>query len=252
MGYDWAWEVEWGTQNVFPLRQLVVEHPLAGTHAIPLFNRMRGCPDALRAELAARGLKTARAIQALAAEDEIPWVTELVTQTFGAVPPGQWVTTECEPQRLDLVVQIAVTERYFRAIAKIAFHYTLKMLPDLTGVEPEFDGIKEFIWNGGERNQFVVERRRQFIGNFHAGMGPTHWMHVLSVERSHERIVAQAQFFLGPQHLPFPFEVSVGRNPRRVYMPSELLAHMFVYQGQDAPAGVDGVMEDARPVAVRA
>ena len=75
-------------------------------------------------------------------------------------------------------------------------------------------------------------------------------MHVLAVERSHQHVVARVQFFLGPQHLPFPYEVSVGRNPRRVYVRRQLLAHIFAYQGQEVLAGFDGVTEDARPVAV--
>ncbi len=247
LSYDLLWEVSPGSEKVFPLRQIVFDHPLAGTHPIPVLDRMRDKPDALRDCLRERGLENARPVHAFAGPDEIPWVSELLP-AVGGVPPGDWVTTSFPPQRIPLVATVTVTEAYFRAIAKIAFHYTLKMFPELTGKEPEFAGIKEFIWAGGDADRFVRQRPDQFVVNFQRGYRPTHWSHILGVERAYNAIVAYAQFFAGPHCLPPPYEVQIGINPARVIQRIEPHAHQFVITNPTAAGGLVGEMVDLQPV----
>lgn len=244
--YDLLLEVEPGTENVYPLRQMIFDGGLAGIHPIPIIERMRGRPEVLRNLLEERGLRSARPIHVFAGVDEIPWVTELL-QAVGSQPTGAWTTTNFAPQRVQLVVEVRVTEAHFRAVAKIAFHYTLKMFPDLTGLESEFAPIREFIWSGGDADRFVRQRADQFIENFRRGARPTHWMHILAVVRSYEGIVAYAQFFTGPRSLPPPYEVLIGRDPSRIVKPVERRAHQFVILDPAAPAGLVGRMEDAQP-----
>lgn len=140
-----------------------------------------------------------------------------------------------------------MTQAYFRAVAKIAFHYALKIFPDLTGLEPEFSPIKKFIWEGGEIEQFVRQTKGQFVENFQHGYRPTQWMHILAVERTYQRIFAHAQFFAGPQSLPPPYKISIGRNPSRIVSRPEQRAHQFVILDPTTNSGIVGVMEDAQP-----
>ncbi len=245
--YDLLWEVHPGTEDVYPLRQIVFDHPLAGTHPVPVLDRMRGHPEALVEHLRDRGLDHARPIHAFAAADEIPWISDLL-RAVGGVPPGNWVTTNFErQQKIPLRVEVTVTDAHLRAVAKIAFHYTLKMFPGLTGMEPEFAPIKEFIWAGGDINRFVRQRHDQFLENFRRGARPSHWMHILAVERSYDGIVAHAQFFAGPDMLPPPYQIMIGRDPARVVRPVERHAHQFVILNPSAPAGPIGVMNDTQP-----
>lgn len=243
---DLLLEVEPGTENVYPLRQMIFDGGLAGIHPIPILDRMRGRPEVLRNLLDERGLQNARPIHVFAAADEIPWVTDLV-RAVGGQPPGAWTTTNIAPQRIPLVVEMRVTEAHFRAVAKIAFHYTLKMFPDLNGLESEFTPVKDFIWNGGDADRFVRQRPDQFVENFRRGQRPTHWMHILAVVRTYERITAYAQFFAGSRSLPPPYEVLIGRDPSRILRPTERRAHQFVILDPVAPAGVVGRMVDANP-----
>ncbi len=244
--YDLLWEVDPGTRDVYPLRQIVFEHPLAEAHPVPVLDRMLGHPEALIDHLRERGLERARPIHAFAAPHEIPQITELLC-AVGGVPPGEWATTHWKAQQIRLVVELRVTDAYFRAVAKIAFHYVLKMFPDLTGMETEFDPIKGFIWAGGEINRFVRERKDQFVVNFRRGYRPTHWMHILAVERSYDAIIGYAQFFAGPQLLPRPYEVRIGRDPARLMRRVERHAHQFVILDPACGAGRIGVMEDFLP-----
>lgn len=45
--YDLLWEIEAGSEDVFPLRQIIFEHFLAGIHPVPLLDSMRGNPEVL-------------------------------------------------------------------------------------------------------------------------------------------------------------------------------------------------------------
>ena len=119
--YDLLFEVEPGTENVYPLRQIIFDGGLAGIHPIPMLDRMRGHPEVLGDHLEERGLRNARPIHVFAAEDEIPWVTDLM-RAVGGQPPGAWTTTNFAPQRIPLVVEMRVTEAHFRRQGRLPLH----------------------------------------------------------------------------------------------------------------------------------
>jgi hypothetical protein len=245
--YPLALEVEPGTENVYPLRQIVFDGGLAGVHPIVIFDRMRDDPAVLKTQLRDRGLEGARPLHAFADEDEIEWMGGLMRAFGGDLTSGEWATTQLTPQRLPLVVDVAVTSAHFRAVAKIVFHYALKMFPDLTGQERQFDPIKDFIWNGGDIDRFVRQRRPEDVILNYRQHGPTHWMHVLGSERTYDRITGWFQPFTGPQLLPPIYEVRLGMDPSRIVRRREQTLHQFVIVDATAPAGIVGVMEDGQP-----
>jgi hypothetical protein len=240
-------EVEPGTEDVYPLRQIIFDGGLAGVHPIAITDRMRDDARVLRDHLTDRGLGSARPIHAFAAEDEMLWMGELM-RAFGGELASGWATTQFTPQRLQLVVLMKVTSTHFRAVAKIVFHYALKIFQDFTGKEREFDPIKGFIWDGGDVDRFVRQRRAdQVIQNWRRGQGPTHWMHILAVERTYDRIVGWFQPFVGPRSLLPLYEVSIGMDPSRIARRREQKAHQFVILDPRAASGEVGVMEDLQP-----
>jgi hypothetical protein len=169
--YDLLFEVNPGTETVQPCRQIVFEHPIAGRRPVRVTDKMEENPDFLVARLADLGLSGAKPIQAYAAPGEIPWVTDLVV-AMGGSPPC-WTSTDVSAARIQLAATYTVTRAYLRAIAKIGFHYALAVLPELSGMEPEFSDIKQFIWSGaGDTDRFVRQCKEQFVANFRASVGP--------------------------------------------------------------------------------
>jgi hypothetical protein len=241
--YDLLWEVNPGTEGVYPLRQVVFAHPLlAQPRAVPIHDRMREDPNFLMELLREWGLETGKPIRAFAASEEIPWVSDLL-QKLGYSIPDDWAVTEFPAQKLSLIAEVIVSPAHFRAVAKIGFHYALKMFPDLTGMEREFDAIKAFVWAGGDVAQFVSQRSDQFVKNFERER-PTRWMHILAVERTYDSILAHAQFFAGPGIVPPPYAIRIGRDPARIMRRRENRAHQFVILD---PAAGTGEMVDADP-----
>lgn len=232
--YDLLWEVDPGTQGVYPLRQVV---------AVPIHDRMRDDPEFLMELLREWGLERGKPIRAFARPEEIPWVSDLL-QKLGYPIPDNWAVTEFPAQKIPLIAEVIVSPAHFRAVAKIGFHFALKMFPDLTGMEREFDAIKDFIWAGGDAAQFVKQRSDQFVRNFERER-PTRWMHILAVERTYDAILAHAQFFAGPGIVPPPYVIRIGRDPARIMRRCESRAHQFVILD---PAAGTGEMVDADPL----
>ena len=247
---DWPFELllelEPGTENVCPLRQIIFHHQLLGYRAVPILERFREQPGKLKDHLREQGLQNAKAVHVFGTEEEIPWLQALI-ESLGQQPPKEWTSIVVKQQRIELIATVTVTESYFRAVAKIAFHYLLKIFPELTGLEREFDGIREFIWNGGQISRYVKQRKDQFIANFKLGYRPINWMHILAAERSGGCIKAYAQFFAGPHSLPLPYEVKIGRDPSRIHTPPRRSAHEYVVLEAGVTTSPRGVMQDAQP-----
>ena len=78
LGHNLFFEVELGTENVYP-RQVVFEHPLwIEPRPAPIHDRMRECPEHLIELLREWGFGRGQPTRAFAAPDEIPWVSDLV------------------------------------------------------------------------------------------------------------------------------------------------------------------------------
>jgi hypothetical protein len=239
--WDLLWETHRGTENCFPLRQLVVEHSIGGFAPIPILDSDKGNPESVRRRIREMGFENSRPVQASATPEERERVTDIVAALGGSCP--ELSTTEFQPRRVELSAAIAVTSAFFRAVAKIGFHYALKMLPDLTGHEPEFAAVRDFIRAGGDSRSFVRQRDDHVFVNFQSGLRPVDWSHILCVERSYLGIVAFAQFFVGPRSLPPVYEIRLGLNPARIIVPVERKAHIFLYPSDEAGIGPNGIMD---------
>jgi hypothetical protein len=143
-------EVQPGTENAFPVRQILFEHSILGTVPVPVLDSMLSDPERLTQYLRHQGLQGAKPVRVFATADEIPRLAALL-KPLGSQPGTEWFRTEFEAQEASVAVSLAVTAAHFRAVAKIAFHYTLKVFPDLSGNEPGFEPIKQFISEGEAR-----------------------------------------------------------------------------------------------------
>ncbi len=124
---------------------------------------------------------------------------------------------------------VELSKPYLRAIAKIGLHYVLQYFPKYTGLEPEFDDIKRFIYSGvGRDHDFVRVTPEQFILEFRKGYRLRNWGHLLTAQNDHRSIEARMQFFAGPSVTPLVWRVLVGRDPSRIYYP-EQKGSMFRY-----------------------
>jgi hypothetical protein len=129
-----------------------------------------------------------------------------------------------------------LTRRYFRAIAKISFHYFLKHFAEYSGLEPEFDGIKNFIKEedkekGGKVENWVKRFDCSFLDELNISRRNISWTHFLMAERniSENIIIGRIQFFENVNKDPrYHFMVRIGEDPFRL-LGHEAEAHQFIY-----------------------
>jgi len=136
------------------------------------------------------------------------------------------------------VTKIDVTSRYFRAIAKIAFHYLLNHLP-FRGDEEMFAGIRRFIMEGGEISDFVVWRDKQVLEQIKAGFVPDTYCHIIIARATSKLLWCHLQFFLGPKSIPHVYSVRLADNDTKLEY-SLFSGHQFCLYQKGPKDGFDG------------
>jgi hypothetical protein len=242
--YEVLLEGDFGATSARPLRQIIFREQRGEIHQFYVPDWMLSDSAKFIESLQVEGLEHALPVHGFAHPEEISVLETLLTSSNFPVPK-KWneAGNEFTPGSVSVTLEAPLGfEPFVRSVAKIAFHYTLKVFSDLSGNEPEFRAIKEFIWSGGE-NRFVEQvRRRELI------QPPTCWSHFIFVKRSYEEIVARVHLFVPPpgavSAIPPPFSVRVGRSPSRIVRRVEQRAHQFAMSQLDVPSGPIGEMVD--------
>lgn len=137
------------------------------------------------------------------------------------------------------VTTVTVNNRYFRAVAKMGFHYFLTQFLDFSGAEPIFADIRQFILDddgpSGRANDFITRRNHPIIVEMlRPGARPAGWRaHILAAEIKRGECLAQVQTFL-TEDWPAPiYTVHLGRTAT---VPDRNAAHRYVYY-PDGPKG---------------
>jgi hypothetical protein len=110
-------------------------------------------------------------------------------------------------------MQAAISPPYLRAIAKVGFHFVLQHFSQFSGLEPEFDEIKRFIYLGEATRRVVEPLSEPFVRELQLGSRMNRWGHLLSAEVRETGIEARMQFFAGPRVNPIVWRVLIGRKP---------------------------------------
>jgi hypothetical protein len=130
------------------------------------------------------------------------------------------------------VISFGLTERYFRAVAKIGFHYFLSQFPEYTGHEPKFSDIRRFIAIGdrdvNRANEFVGERQLPLVGQALGGARPDGWFgHILCADVTNGEYRAHVQLFICEDFQPRIYSVRLGHSP--IDLNNGAAGHCLVY-----------------------
>ena len=239
--YEIFWEVNSGTFTIRELCQVLIKDENGKIHPVPIPKTM-DTPDDLKRAIKQRGLKKHRLFKVLCDKHELKHIEHLLSELL---PPNKKIAL-IEPKTsgssIQTKVNSIVTDKYFRAIAKIGFHYFLNQFPNFTGAETEFDPIRSFIKDGkGDDKNFVKMDSRQIVKEFSYGCRPKNYLHILALDKNHI-IIARMQFFVGIKNLPIVWKVNLGINPSKIIF-REGVAHSFMYYDVKTN-GHDGEMSE--------
>jgi hypothetical protein len=143
-------------------------------------------------------------------------------------------------------MRAALSLPYLRAIAKIGFHFLLAHFP-FTGLEPQFDDIKRFIFTGKDHARFIKPLQEPFVEELkNPNVLAKHWCHLLSAQYDYDTVEARMQFFAGPKLRPIVWQVALGASPSRVV---GTFNRGFLYRYFEVPdkEGYSGEMTTLQP-----
>ncbi len=167
---------------------------------------------------------------------------ERVSSIFPELGQSQWENLPTSGQTFTRT-EFEVTDKYFRAIAKVGFHYILKHFRHFRGDEDIFARIRNFIMNGGPIQEYVNWTDKQLIEQFKNGYCPTTFGHVILGRANEHFIWAKLQFFVGPDTLPLVYTVAIARNkPLLIYDLTS--GHQFSYYEDGPKDGFAGFMDE--------
>jgi hypothetical protein len=229
------------TVSVDYLSQLILTSESGEIHHLLL----TGITDAdqLKKRIEERGIdiNKLKTVNVVATEAEQQTVEKL-TAIWPSVQEAKWETLPMLGKTFTNT-EYEVTDKYFRAIAKIGFHYVLKHFRHFRGDEDGFAGIRDFIMNGGPIADYVTWSQKQVIAQVSAGCTPTTFSHVVLGRANQHLVWSQLQFFLGPDTVPLVYTVKLADNkPTLIYDITS--GHSFVYYDGGPKDGVSGQMDN--------
>ncbi|MGD0619701.1 MAG: hypothetical protein ABSB67_18800 [Bryobacteraceae bacterium] len=197
LGIDILLEIE--NRTFRQMRQIVFVEEAGTTYHLPIIAGSR--PEELLAAYKQLGAVPPYGdVRIFYAPDEKEWVEHLIQEAWPKVTfrEGSVGSTRYGEQ----VARVGLTDRYFRAVAKIGFHYFLTQFSEYSGHEQLFSGIRGFIAQDGtgveKANEFVGERQNPLLGEMWTpGVRPDGWRaHALCAETRPGECLAYVQTFV--------------------------------------------------------
>ena len=196
LGIEVLVECENGTYR--QQRQLVFVEKTGRTHHLPI--REGTTTEQLRAAFHGLAVIQPYDFHLLCDPEERVWVEPLIQETWPRVTFGE--SSLASTNYSGALGTVVVTNRYFRALAKIGFHYFLTQFPEYTGHEPMFSDIRRFVLDDDKRvervNAFVGKRQHPLLREMlNPAARPDGWRaHILCAETKHGECLAHVQMFV--------------------------------------------------------
>lgn len=234
-GRDILWQTDRKPRTVKEISQLVIFDDTGDvTHHIPIPVEMTTGRE-LGELFQAHSITSISKVQVIAASGDEEWVQAMCKELNWNVDfqrrkagrvPRQFFKGEFGPA-------------YFRALAKIGFHYALRYIPTITGNEGAFRALRDFIREGtGEHHQFLTECK--------VALNPDGPGHILTaVANPNSPIIVNMQFFAGCKTELPQWRLVLGNNPTALYV-EQASAHFFSYTQEQ-----DGRLTGGEVVAMR-
>jgi len=223
------------------LQQLVVVDCEGNRHAVP-FN-IEWPAEVLRAAIKHRGIEGAKLREIYLDPEHLERAKPVLSDVFPKFSDVQhFARSGAGQQRRTLLFENRIGPAYFRAVAKIAFHGSLRFVPELSGHEWEFDVLRRFIRRGELPSTNPVQPKKEsIVARFGDVFMLRDWGHVIAVEANYTTLRVKLQFFVGPAAVPPTWVVRIGRRPDSVQS-GLALAYYAHYLDEPLPDGHAGEM----------
>ncbi len=233
--------------NVLTIDQIIIHDEQGNEYFIKLFPGMRA--KQLQNRINRNGIKRIHSLRFECGQNQWDEYKELIKEVY----PGADIE-ELEPMTKGIHrgkwgVTFTVNEHYFRALAKIAFHYYLiHSCRRVQGDEDCFSPLRDFIMNGGDRDQFFTKLGPKFIMPFGKVLGgntmtPKEWCHFFAADESRDVVGVYMQLFVGQGCIPQSHYITLATSSSRIEVPGFVWGHVYVYDDPQRSGRYAGQVE---------
>lgn len=207
-------------------------------------------PKALREKVRSTGIKGALDVRICCDQENWNYYLSIIKEAWPESSYEELPTIE-EPgvRPTQLTATMRTNDHYWRALAKIAFHYYLCHSPRAKGNEEGFTNIRQFILKGGDPESFFPSSFR--FPRQSGKILPTRWMHILAAAEDMDPVSVYICLFRGPLFAGEQYTVTIGHLQSAIYVPNPAWAHSYTYDKPTPPSGKVGEAAKVGLVPVR-
>lgn len=226
------------TDDVHPLDQLVIVDTDKGEFHLELRPEMT--TDQLRRRIEQSGYKPSERTFLHADEKNWPRYVAMMKSLWPNVSVEERRWLERGVHKVAGRASFVFHTDYYRAIAKIAFHYyLLHTRRGIQGTEPQFAAIRDFIRNGGDHKSLYEAPGARFalpFGEVRDGRAvlPGVWTHIIAADETANAAVAMVTLFMGPTHLAPVYHIRLATFASPIVVPDARFTHAYLYDGTDS------------------
>jgi hypothetical protein len=205
-------------------------------------------PERFKALISDIDLSQVEQVHLYADKEEIEPIGSMLQQVWPKSYFGDAMAPRGTATYGNVTVDFTVTERYFRGLAKIGFHYFLSQISRYTGAEEIFKDIREFIMTDGplERiDNFVRRYNGQLLPELQMGLKPSEWFHLTTAEVDEYNLSSRIQLFMGPEYLAPIWRIQLAKNPSPIRW-DEFYMSLYRYYERADRTEYDGEVHTSR------
>lgn len=157
-----------------------------------------------------------------------PWIEKMLGEDAKKMA---WEDRRIRPDKeaIEITAEMTITPRHHRAIAKIAFNYLMHFSPlGLTGAEPAFDKVRQFIrYGSGHPRGFVRRVEGDILEGLDYGLALANYGHLVACEIGPKVIKARVQLCTGREMRNGCYQVFLGQYPFAILAGDDRVGHYF-------------------------
>jgi hypothetical protein len=223
------------------LNQILIKDSTGQQHQIPVPNIDNLNTEKLQQLIKAENIRNP--ISEVAAIGESNETTNHIFSLLKQIFKGDEKTEIINPFRgiIKGSGRLTYDDRYFRGIAKMAFHYYLAFNEiGHMGSELVFKPIRDFIrYSKGKRENFISEYKGYFVKNPETALT---FAHIFYSETTSKSIITLEQLFVGPEYNPPYYKIIISKNPFLIEIPRQVFGHNYSYLPFDQKKQYDGTI----------
>jgi hypothetical protein len=217
-------------KNVEISNQIIITDSNAKDHHIPLYDIDSLNTEKVKQIIKSTGVKQISGVSVTGENNEI---TNRIFSLLKKIFSGDEEAEIIKPFQgiIKTTGSLTYDDRYFRGIAKIAFHYYLAFnTMGHWGNEVIFKPIRDFVRHGkGKVEDFISKHKGYFVENLKQGWSPPTYGHFLYSELTNKSIITKVQLFLGPEYDPPYYEIILATKPLSIEISRQVFGHNYAY-----------------------